>query len=352
MKRIIAITMILIAGGVIGLKLYFNKKAIQENAEISGIVVTKFPVMVAEIRKEKLNLSFSINGAFEPVRELSFVSETQGRVVNVLVETGDYVQEGQLIARLDAEQINNELALAEANYEKTFSELKRFEELARGNAVTAQQLEEIKISNKTAKTNLTSARKQLKNSQIKAPVPGIINSRYIEKGSYLMPGMPIVQIVDVRRLKIIVNVSETDVLQIIKGQEVVVHADLFQGEKYTGKVRSISVKADETKNYEVEIELENNPDKQLKAGMNGTVTFNEDKTKSALTIPRESITGSLKDPKIYTVGNNSMAHLREIKIGKVVNNMVEILDGVTEGEKIVISGQINIHDGSVVSIIK
>ncbi|MFA5806219.1 MAG: efflux RND transporter periplasmic adaptor subunit [Melioribacteraceae bacterium] len=351
MKRIAIIVIILIAVGAIGLKLYFNKKTMQENAEISGIVVTKFPVKVAEVRKENLNLSFSINGAFEPVRELSFVSETQGRVVNVLVETGDYVHEGQLIAQLDTELINNELALAEANYEKTLSELKRFEELARGNAVTTQQFEDIKIANKTAKTNLTSAKKQLKNSQIKAPFPGTINNRYIEKGSYLMPGMPIVQIVDVRRLKIIVNVSETDVLHITKGQEVVVNADLFQGEKYTGKVKSVSVKADETKNYTVEIELENNPVKQLKGGMNGTVTFNENEIKSALTIPRESITGSLKEPKIYIVENDSIAHLREIKIGKVVNNMVEILNGLTEGEKIVISGQINISDGSVVSII-
>ena len=352
MKRIVIIIIILIAGGAIGLKLYFNKKLMQENAEISSIVVTKFPVIVAEVKKENLNLSFSVNGAFEPVRELSFVSETQGRVVNVLVENGDYVQEGQLIAQLDDELINNELTLAEANYEKTLSELNRFEELAKGNAVTAQQLEDITIANKTAKANLTSAKKQLKNSQIKAPVPGTINKRYIEKGSYLMPGTPIVQIVNISQLKIIANVSETEVLQITKGQEVVVYADLFQGEKYTGKVKSVSVKADETKNYAVEIELENNPDKQLKTGMNGTVIFNENQIKSALTIPRESISGSLKEPKIYTVGNDSTVHLREIKIGKVVNNRVEILEGVSEGEKIVISGQINIHDGSVVTIIK
>jgi membrane fusion protein, multidrug efflux system len=352
MKKVIFVAIVIILGGAIGVKLFFNKKSIQANAEISKISVAKIPVQVFEIRKTKLNQAFSISGAFEPNRDLIFVSEIQGRVVDIFVDNGDFIQEGQLIAQLDTELINNELLLAEANSEKSLSELKRYENLALGNAVTKQQLEEIRIANKTTKANLIIVQKKLKNSQIKAPVSGTINKRYIDKGSYLMPGAQIVQIVDVSKLKIFVNISETEVLQIDKGQKVLIVAALFPDIKYNGVIKSISVKTDDTKNYSVEIEFENSTGQKIKEGMNGTVTFNADENISALSIPRECIIGSIKEPQIYTVGNDSVVHLKEIKIGKILNSTVEVLSGVTEGEKVVISGQASITEGAAVKIIK
>jgi len=352
MKKVIAIAIVIILGSAISIKLYFNKKSIQSNAEISKIIVSKIPVQVYEIKKTKLNQTFSINGTFEPNRDLIFLSEIQGRVINVFVDNGDFVQEGQLIAQIDTELINNELLLAEANYEKTLAELKRYENLAEGNAVTKQQLEEIKISNKTTKANLIIAQKKIKNSQIKAPVSGTINKRYIDKGSYLMLGAQIAQIVDVSELKIFVNVSETEVLQIEKGQKVSIVADLFPETKYEGIIKSISVKTDDTKNYSVEIEFENSIAQKIKEGMNGTVTFNADIDISALSVPRECIIGSIKEPKIYTVENDSVVHLKEIKIGRILNGTVEVLSGVVDGEKVVISGQASINEGSAVKIIK
>ena len=308
------------------------------------------PVYVMSIKKATLSGDFEVNGSFIPVHELTLLSEGQGKVTDLLVNTGDFVQTGQLLARLDDELVRSQLELANAALDKARADLKKYEGLLKADAISGQQVEDVKLGLKKAETDVTTLKKQLDYASIKAPIQGTITRRAIEKGSLLMPGSPVVDIVDVSRLKFIANVAESEVVQIRKGQQIQITSSLYPGMKYKGTVVSVGVKADDARRFPIEIEMVNDAANPLKAGMFGTASFGSGSPREALLIPRNSIVGSIKTPKVYVVENNKSI-IREIRIGSANDREVEVLDGLKPGEMVVTSGQINLDNNVTVRVV-
>jgi RND family efflux transporter MFP subunit len=176
---------------------------------------------------------------------------------------------------------------------------------------------------------------------------------YIEVGSYLNAGAGtrMYDIVNVDRLKLNVTVSESEVLLIRKGQPVKVMANAGGAQEYEGRVTAIAAQADATLKYEVEIEVKNTANNNLRAGMYGTASFEIADQRDAMLLARQAIVGSIQDPSVWVV-NGDKATLRKVKVGTVTQDQVEILDGVQPGEKVVQSGQINLREGIQVSALK
>ncbi|MFZ4522199.1 MAG: efflux RND transporter periplasmic adaptor subunit [Bacteroidales bacterium] len=350
MKRIIVISLIilLLVGGCAAI-LLFNKQKIEEKSKLDGNLET-IPVYTMEVKKSSLGGDFAVNGSFMAIHELTLLSEGQGKVIELLVNTGDFVKTGQVIARLDDELVRSQLALANASLEKARADLKKYEGLLKADAISGQQVEDVKLGLKKAETDVTTLKKQLDFATIKAPIQGTITRRAIETGSLLMPGSPVVDIVDVSRLKFIANVAESEAVQVHKGQQIEITTALYPGIKYKGTIVSVGVKADEARRFPVEIEMVNDASNNLKAGMFGTATFGSTTMRNVLLVPRNSIVGSIKTPKVYVVENNK-SMLRDIRIGSANDHEVEVLDGLTEGEIIVTSGQINLDNNVTVRIV-
>jgi RND family efflux transporter MFP subunit len=279
------------------------------------------------------------------------LSEGQGKVVELLVQTGDVVRTGQTIAKLDDELVRSQLGLAEAALVKARADLLKYEGLLKADAISVQQVEDVRLGLKKAETDVTTLKKQLGYTTISAPIPGTITHRAIEKGSLLMPGSPVVEIVDVSRLKFIAHVAAREIVEIRKGQQIDVTSTLYAGKVYRGIVISVGVKADEARRFPVEVEIVNDPARPLKAGMFGTASFSSGSSRETLLIPRNCIVGSIKTPKIYVVENNR-SMLRDIRIGDANDHEVEVIDGLKEGEQIVTSGMINLSNNSPVRIVK
>ncbi|MEI7724836.1 MAG: efflux RND transporter periplasmic adaptor subunit [Bacteroidota bacterium] len=350
MKRILTITLLIIVlvGGCTAI-LLLNKKKIEEKSKMEGNLES-IPVYVMSIKKATLSGDFEVNGSFIPVHELTLLSEGQGKVTDLLVNTGDFVQTGQLLARLDDELVRSQLELANAALDKARADLKKYEGLLKADAISGQQVEDVKLGLKKAETDVTALKKQLDYASIKAPIQGTITRRAIEKGSLLMPGSPVVDIVDVSRLKFIANVAESEVVQIRKGQHIQITSSLYPGMKYKGTVVSVGVKADDARRFPIEIEMVNDAANPLKAGMFGTASFGSGSPREALLIPRNSIVGSIKTPKVYVVENNKSI-IREIRIGSANDREVEVLDGLKPGEMVVTSGQINLDNNVTVRVV-
>lgn len=350
MKRILTISLIIIilVGGCAAI-LLLNKQKIEEKSKLEGNLES-IPVYVQEVKKATLAGSFEVNGSFTAIHELTLMSEGQGKVIDLLVNTGDFVHSGQVLALLDDELIRSQLALANANLEKARADLKKYEGLLKADAISGQQVEDVKLGLIKAETEAAILKKQLDFTVIRAPIQGTINRRAIEKGSLLMPGSPVFDIVDVSRLKFAANVAETEVVQISKGQHPVITSPMYPGIKYNSSVISIGVKADEARRFPVEVEMINDAAHPLKAGMFGTAAFGSASPREALVIMRNSIVGSIKNPKVYIVESNK-ALLRDIRIGSANDREVEVLDGLKEGESIVISGQINLENNMTVRVV-
>ena len=344
----VAITLILIT--TIAWKLNSNKNTMNENASIANLKTTIFPVTVVTPTNEKLAKSFNVNGVFNPSHQLNFVSEASGRVVSVSVKNGQHVNKGQLIAQLDNEQTEIDLKLANSNLEKAKADVLKYQSMFENNAVTKQQVEDIKLSLKSAEAKVSTLIRQLRVTTITAPISGTINKLSLEVGSFLSPGTSISEIIDINVLKMEVSLLDRDVMQITNGQTINVAPDLYSNSKIEGKVISIASKSDGARKFLVEIEIPNSSQNPLKAGMTGNAYFDLDASKTAIVLPLKCIVGSLQDPKIFTTNGKSVT-LKSVVVGNSYEDKIEIISGINLTDKVVESGQLNIVDGSNIQII-
>ena len=213
------------------------------------------------------------------------------------------------------------------------------------------QVEELKLQLENSRSSIAQINQQLGFSTVKATISGVVNEVMIEPSSFVQAGNKIAEIVQIDKMKIIINVSEDDLVNIKSNQKVTIKTDVYPLVDFAGTVSNISVKADESGKFKVTIVVLNNKKEQLRAGMFGEVQFDtlKDNMQDALTIPREAIVNSLQDPKVYVVENNK-AILKSIKIGKVINNNVIVLEGLKINELVIDKGIINLKNNTVVKI--
>src|SRR5664280_1155292 len=122
---------------------------------------------------------------------------------------------------------------------------------------------------------------------------------------------------------------------------------VYPGVIFSGKISSISSKADEAHTYPVEILLANSKDHPLKSGMFGRVSFISIKNNELLVIPREALIGSIKDAKVFVV-EGGIAKMKNVLVGSAFENWLEIKGGLKQGDKIVVNGQNNLQDNDKV----
>ncbi|WP_224994438.1 efflux RND transporter periplasmic adaptor subunit [Cesiribacter sp. SM1] len=351
MKKVIYIVLVLVAIGGIAVTLANNKKEMATAAAVASQTSKAIPVVLTTPKTGTIDKSFTINGTFTPIQSLSLMSETQGQVIKLNKRKGDAVKAGEVLAQVENEVLRANVITAQANFEKFKKDLERFEKLAAGDAITQRQLEDVKLGFENAQANLITARQRLEKSRIVAPISGVINESYIEIGSFLNPGSKLFDIVNVDKLKLNTKVSEQEVMLIQKGAKAKVSANVMPDKAFEGTVTAIGANADKSLKYDIEIQVNNSAETALRAGMYGNAYFEIADTRPALLIERDAIATSLQNPKVYVV-QAGKAHLKDVTIGTVAGNLVEITGGLTEGEQVVLNGQINLREGTAVSVMK
>ncbi|MFW0737549.1 efflux RND transporter periplasmic adaptor subunit [Flavobacterium sp. T12S277] len=353
-KTIITIVIIIAALGVIGYVLNNNKK---ENKEKTDIVAEKnaaVSVKVSPVKTEEVSLDFVANGNFQPIQQLTFSAEKSGKVISVLAKEGDYVRVGQTLLTMRGDVINVNAQAAEAAYQNAKSDYSRYENAFKTGGVTKQQLDQARLALTNAQSQYTQAKIDVGDTRVKAPINGFINKKYIEPGSILtgMPATALFDIVNVSKLKLVVTVNENQVASLKVGDNINVSASVYPDKSFSGKITFIAAKADESLNFPVEIEITNNTNNDLKAGMYGTANFASKQQKQHLmVVPRNAFVGSVSSNEIFVVEKGT-AKLRKVTAGRILGDKVEIINGLTDGETVIVTGQINLQDGNSVEIIK
>lgn len=353
-KTIITIVIILASLGLIGFILTKNKA---ENEAKTAIVAEKnasVSVKVDTVKTEEVSLDFVSNGNFEPIQELKFSAEKSGKVTQVLVKEGDYVKAGQTLAIVRSDVINVNAQNANAVYQNAVADYTRFENAFKTGGVTKQQLDQARLAMVNAKANLTQANINVGDTRIKAPISGFINKKFIEPGSILagMPPTQMFEIVNVSKLKLKVTANESQIAGIKVGNVINVTSNVYPGKTFSGKITFVAPKADSSLNFPVEIEITNNASNDLKAGMYGTAQFASNQQKQNLMIvPRNAFVGSVSSNQIF-VNENGVAVLKNVVAGRILGDKVEIVKGLNNGDQVVVTGQLNLVDGTKLEIIK
>ncbi|HEY0611104.1 MAG TPA: efflux RND transporter periplasmic adaptor subunit [Chitinophaga sp.] len=335
--------------GFITVKLRSNKK------EVAGKVYHKDPDLRTTVQADTVGYTpftetAAFLGAFAPLREVNISAETTGKIVRVGVREGSHVSTGSLIAQLDTELLEAQLRSAIASYDNAELTLRRYEQASNG--VTKLQIDNARTQMLTNKAQIDQLRKQISMCSIKAPFSGIITSKNFELGAVVATGTQIAQLTDISSLKLEISVPERNIMQFKKEQALAVITDVYPGENFKGIVDMIAAKADASHNYTVKILVSNNKTAALKAGMYGRISFNDVTSREAISIPRSALVGSSSRPQVFVIENGT-AQLRDIVSGGGGNETsIQVTAGLQAGEIIVTGGQINLTQGSKVSIAK
>lgn len=349
LKKALTAVVIVLAVAVTVIILFVNKKRLDEELKAMQQYSFVVPVEIATPKTQQALQTIVENGILRSGAEVSILSETSGKILSVNGNIGNKVHKGQALVTVEKEVTESQYQLAKINLELAEKDLARYDNLAGGEAITQQQLEAAKLKYQNALTQFTLAKKQLENTIIRAPVNGVISKRTVEEGSFLMPSVPVFTILEQNRMVFTVGVAEKDVLTLGAGQKALVSIDAFPGQDFTGSIRGISTVPDLSGRYQVEVEL-TNPGGKLMAGMNGKVTFTDEISDSGLVIPRKCITGSLRDGKVFIVSGDTVVS-KQVRALALNETEVLVTEGITGTDRIVLSGQMNLQDGSKVRII-
>lgn len=327
-----------------------NKEKLEADAQLSTQRNTVIPVVTSKVGTAIWEGNFNLVGSFAPFKQVALMSEVAGKVKNTTLQNGRTVKAGEIVLTLDNDLLDIKLATAKTNLAKAENDFQRLSRLLGDGGVTQQQVDDAQLAIQNLKAEIDLTKKQISMTFVRAPISGMVTNKMVENGTLVAPSMRIAEITDISRLKMQVYLTEEQVVTVKNGAIIGVKADIFPDKKLEGKVTFIDVNAGPSRRYLIEIEIPN-PKLELKAGMTGTAYFEGGQQQEVLAVPRESIVGNLQDSKIYVV-ENGMAMLRSVETGLIFGDMVQVKKGLSEGEEIVTSGQINLEDGMTISVSK
>jgi membrane fusion protein, multidrug efflux system len=340
--------------GLIGFQLYANKKEINKRSTEVPQGITAMPVKVASAQVRNLDNSLRFTGSFEARKTLPLIAEAQGSITQLNIREGQTVGRGQVVARLDPTAIQSNLATATASYNNAVKNKERYERLVQAGAISQKQYEDVALNVENAKASLTGIQQQMKYTVVNSPMSGVIGEVKVEQGSFATMGMQLGTVVDISSLKMVVKVPEEDVIKLRKGQPVSIQTDVYPDHTFNGRVTLISVQADAGRKYNVEVEVKNNGEFPLKAGMFGTASLDAQQGDGGekLFIPRKALVGSIKDAQVFVLSTNNKVALRKIEVQNTSGEDVIVLNGLTPNEKVITTGQINLQDGQEVRVVE
>jgi RND family efflux transporter MFP subunit len=326
--------------------------------------VGSMPVSVETVARQRVSEKLIYTGVVEAGRKINITPENGGKVARILVEEGQSVQKGQLLAELDTASIRLQLqqaeagaAVAEANAKNATRNKERMDRLMAEKAVSDTQYEQVKLAAEAAQAQAAQAqaavdltRHALDQAVMVAPWSGIIASKNAEVGDVINPMMGgmgaaggVVTLVDYNRVKIVVEITQNDIARISRGQKAVIKAGSAEA---TGAVTVVNLAADSlSKKFQVEI-MADNPGMVLRPGTFGSVIFEVNSHENALAVNQKAV---LSDAFVYVV-ENGKAVKRPVVLGLKNTTMIEVIEGLKEGEQVIIEGNYGLVEGSPVEI--
>ncbi len=350
MKKIISLIIIIGLIVIIVLKLKVNKEVTKNRVYVYD-KEAPIKVFVDVINEKPVNFNQNLSGKFLPQREVRVNTEVPGKVLKVYVDEGQKVRKGQTLIKLDDSELKTQLSQINIKLANLQKDYKRYKILAENDAVPGIKFEKIQEGLKTAQQQKKSVLIKLKNTTIKAPFDGYITKKFVDAGTFAAPGMPLVALTDIDKLKFTINIPSDELNYFTPGKTYPISVDAYPDLEVTGKIVSIGEKGNMSNKFPVQFEIANTKDKKIKANMFGKVALNINEAK-ALTIPEKAIVGSDLEPKVYLV-KDKKARLTPIKTGKRLNNILVVSEGLKAGDTIVTAGFINLFDGAnVIPVIK
>jgi RND family efflux transporter MFP subunit len=345
------------------------------------------------------------SGAVEANVTAQGAFQIAGRVARVLVDEGQPVKKGQVLAELDATDYRNgydaargqaetaqavnskaqeglraqELEQARIDYDRWLDEYNRMKYLYEHKSLPANDFKKIEAAYQAAQQRYDMARqgtrsqdkqaatgqyhaaaaqmheaqKHLADCQLRAPIAGFVGLRRIDVGDTIAAGAPVIGVLDLNPIKVRVAVPESEIGKVHEGARATVSIPSLDNRQFEGKVEAVGVAADPaSRTYTVKIAVPN-PQHVLRAGMVAVTRIYGSEIVNAITVPGAAVvrdTRGVTQVYIYE-STRQRVYARRVEAGAPVNNEIEIHSGLNGNEQIVVAGQQNVHEGALVKVV-
>ena len=301
-------------------------------------------VTVVTAGKQDVPQTSVYTSSVEPYAKNNIAPQTSMRISKINVEVGDFVRAGQILAEMDRLQLQQ----AELQMKNNETEFNRLKGLYDAGGLSKSDLDAIELSYKVSKTNYDNL---LQNTILRSPINGVVTARNYDKGDMYSMSQPIYTVEQIAPVKLLVGISESDYSKVKKGNEVNITVDAFPGKVFIGKINRIYPTINEaTHTFNVEV-IVPNKDNVLRPGMYARVTVQFGVNHSVV-VPDTAIvkqTGS-GERFVYVLNADGTVTYQNVKLGRRIDSMYEILSGIEDGARVVTEGQVRLKDGVKVTV--
>lgn len=355
----------------------------------AGAARPPMPVEFATVSRGPVTEQILVVGSLIGEATVQVVPKVNGRLETIAVKLGDPVRRGQLLAKVEDSEIQEQVRQAEASFqvgqatirqreadlklattnldrsrslfERQLLPQQTYDDTEARHQAAVAQLDLARAQFEQAKARLDELRITLANTRIVSPVDGFVGKRFVDPGAFVGPNSPVVSVVDISTVRMVANLVERDVKRVFAGTKAAVEVDAFPGEHFTGRVSRVAPVFDPaTRTAEMEIEVPNSGFR-LKPGMYARVQLTVDSRADALTVPRNAVIDVEGRPGIFiaapaaegTAGSGAAPQGAGVMTAKFVpvqtgirdGEHIEIKSGVQDGLRVITTGAGALKDG-------
>ncbi len=301
-------------------------------------------VTVAQVSVREVPQEATYTSTIQAYVKNNIAPQTAGRISRILVDVGDFVTAGQVVAEMDQTQ----LAQVELQLKNNEVEYNRLKELYEVGGLSKSDLDQIEMAYNVTKTQYRNLKE---NATLLSPINGVITARNYDAGDMYAMSAPIYTVEQIVPVKLLIGISETDYSKVKKGDSVEISADALPGKTFNGKIRKIYPTVDPaTRTFTVEVVVDNNYS-TLRPGMfaRAIVKFG---VNNSVVIPDVAVVKQQGSGErfVYVLNADGTVTYQKVVLGRRMGSEYEVLEGLADGAKVVVGGQIRLKDGIKVTV--
>ena len=307
-------------------------------AEVA-VVETDPTVAVIQVSVREVPQDETYTSTIQAYVKNNIAPQAAGRISRILVDVGDNVKKGQVVAEMDQTQ----LAQIELQLKNNEVEYNRLKELYEVGGLSKSDLDAVEMAYNVSRTQYNNLKE---NATLVSPINGVITARNYDAGDMYAMSAPIYTVEQIVPVKLLVGISETDYTKVKKGDNVEITADALPGQTFNGKVKKIYPTVDPaTRTFTVEVVIDNN-NSALRPGMFARAKVNFGVNNSVV-IPDVAVVKQQGSGErfVYVLNEDGTVTYQKVLLGRRMGTEYEVLEGISDGAKVVTGGQIRLKDG-------
>jgi membrane fusion protein, multidrug efflux system len=332
-------------GVAVGFTVYRLAHTVQADARMVHLPI---PVQTVSATVKLLHDTIGASGVIQPSMPVTLTAKVVSRVSKVRVDLGAVVRPGQILVQMDRRLFEANLETARDAYDHAHKQFLRMQALMKRNFASAVDVEKARTDEAAARDAMVRAELDLANTTIASPVTAVVLGRDVNPGEITQLDQNLIELGVIDPVMMVAQVSEDKLGSVYVGMKSETATDAFPGLTFTGTVEKTDFRInDSTRTFGVYIRLANH-DLRLTKGVTGYSRLESERM--ALAVPTTAVMNPVGDhATVFVVTKDSIAHLRRVQRGLMVEGQVEVLGGLREGERVVTVGQFGLRDNEIVS---